>query len=46
VGGIKLPFIIRSSDTAPFDNTIRRFTEIKPNVTVDDSIFNLTAAPQ
>jgi hypothetical protein len=46
VGGIKLPFIIRSSDPAPFDNTIRRFTEIKPNVTVDDSIFNLTAAPQ
>ena len=46
VDGIKLPFTIRSSDPAPFDNTIRRFTEIKPNVTVDDSIFNLTAAPQ
>ena len=46
VGGIKLPFTIRSSDPAPFDNTTRRFTEIKPNAAVDDSIFNLTAAPQ
>jgi hypothetical protein len=46
VSGIKLPFIIRSSDPAPFDNTTRRFTEIKPNVAVDDRIFNLTAAPQ
>ena len=46
VGGIKLPFTIRSSDPAPFDNTTRRFTEIKPNTAVDDSIFNLTAAPQ
>ena len=46
VGGIKLPFTIRSSDPAPFDNTTRRFTEIKPNVAVDDSLFNLTATPQ
>ena len=46
VGGIKLPFTIRSSDPAPFDNTVRRFTEIKPNVAVDDNIFNLTAAPR
>ena len=46
VGGVKLPFTIRSSDAAPFDNTTRRFTEIKPNVPADDSIFNLTATQQ
>jgi hypothetical protein len=46
VGGVKLPFTIRSSDAAPFDNTTRRFTEIKPNVPADDSIFNLTASQQ
>ena len=46
VDGVKLPFTIRSSDPAPFDNAVRRFTEIKSNVAVDDNIFNLTATPR
>jgi outer membrane lipoprotein-sorting protein len=45
VDGIKLPFIIRTSDTATYSTATRRFTEIKHNVTVNDDVFNLTAAP-
>ena len=40
VNGVKLPFVIRTSDSAPYDNATRKFTDIKLNVTVDDSIFN------
>src|SRR5215510_15031528 len=29
IGGIKLPFIIRTSDVAAFDTTVRKFSEIK-----------------
>lgn len=46
VDGIKLPFIIRTSDAAPYSTTTRRLTDIKHNVAVDDNIFNLVAAPQ
>ena len=40
VNGIKLPFVIRTSDVASYDTTIRRFTEIKVDPTVDDRIFD------
>jgi hypothetical protein len=43
VNGVKLPFLIRTSDSAPYDNATRKFTEIKLNVTVDDSVFNFTS---
>ena len=46
VGGIKLPFMIRSSNTATYDTATRRFTEIKHNLAVDDEVFNLTNRPQ
>ncbi|HEX5886423.1 MAG TPA: photosynthetic reaction center cytochrome c subunit family protein, partial [Pyrinomonadaceae bacterium] len=46
VDGIKLPFTIRTSDTAPYSTATRRFTEVRHNVAVDDNIFNLTAAPR
>ena len=29
IGGIKLPFIIRTSDVAAFDTVVRKFSEIK-----------------
>ena len=44
VGGVKLPFTIRSSDAATFDTAVRRFKEVKHNVAVDDSVFNAPPA--
>jgi len=46
VDGVKLPFTIRTSDPAPYDTATRRFTEIRHNVPVDDTIFSLAAAPR
>jgi len=46
VDGIKLPFVIRTSDTATYSTATRRFTEIKHNVAVNDDVFNVTTAPQ
>lgn len=40
VGGVKLPFLIRSSDVASYDTTTRTITAIRTNVAVDDAIFN------
>ncbi|HEX8455796.1 MAG TPA: c-type cytochrome [Pyrinomonadaceae bacterium] len=41
VGGVKLPFTIRISAIDTFDSSTRKFTEIKPNVTVDDAQFQM-----
>ena len=41
VGGVKLPFTIRTSDVAAFDTATRRFTDIRLNAVVDDSIFKM-----
>ncbi len=46
VDGVKLPFTIRSSDTATYSTATRRFTEIRHNVAVDDTLFTLTATPR
>ena len=46
VDGVKLPFTIRISDTAPFTTGTRRFNEIRHNVPVDDKVFDPPAAPQ
>lgn len=40
VNGLKLPFVIRTSNVAAYDTTIRRFTEIKIDPAVDDRIFD------
>jgi hypothetical protein len=40
VSGLKLPFVIRTSNVASYDTTIRRFTEIKIDPTLDDRIFD------
>jgi Photosynthetic reaction centre cytochrome C subunit len=45
VDGIKLPFMIRISDAAPFSTATRRFTEIRHNVAVNDEVFNLGTTP-
>jgi hypothetical protein len=44
VDGVKLPFTIRTSNTATWDTATRRFTEIRRNVAVDDTVFNQTGA--
>jgi hypothetical protein len=46
VDGIKLPFIIRTSNTSTYDTVTRRITEIKHNVAVSDDVFNLPATPR
>jgi len=41
VSGLKLPFVIRTSDVSSYDTVVRRFTEIKVDPTIDDSIFDV-----
>jgi photosynthetic reaction center cytochrome c subunit len=41
VGGLKLPFTIRTSGLAAFTTATRRFTDIRLNVVVDDSVFKM-----
>jgi hypothetical protein len=41
VGGLRLPFTIRTSGLAAFTTATRRFTDIRANVNVDDSIFKM-----
>ena len=41
IGGLKLPFTIRTSDVAAFDTAVRKFSEIKIDPAVDDKIFEM-----
>ena len=43
VGGVKLPFTIRTSGVAAFTTRTRRFADIRLNVVVDDSVFKMPA---
>jgi len=45
VDGIKLPFTVRVSSVEPGLVSTRKYTEIKVNVPVDDSKFNMPTAP-
>jgi len=44
VGGLKLPFMIRTSGLAAFTTATRKFTDIKLDVAVDDSVFKMPAS--
>jgi hypothetical protein len=44
VGGLKLPFTIRTSDVASFDTAVRKFSEIEIDSTVDDKVFEMPRA--
>jgi hypothetical protein len=44
VAGVKLPFTIRTSDVDVFSPATRRFTDIRLNMVVDDSIFKMPAS--
>jgi photosynthetic reaction center cytochrome c subunit len=46
VGGVKLPFTIRSSGLAAFTTATRRFTDIKVSAVVDDAVFKMPANPK
>ncbi|MBA3767445.1 MAG: hypothetical protein H0W99_10730 [Acidobacteria bacterium] len=45
VDGVKVPFTIRISNIDTFFSSTRKFTEIRSNVTVDDTRFNPPPAP-
>ena len=44
-GGVMMPFTVRYSDIDTFFSFTRKLTEIKPNVALDDAIFNPPPAP-
>ena len=41
VSGIKLPFLIRTSDVSSYDTVVRRFSEIKMDSSVNDNVFDI-----
>jgi hypothetical protein len=45
VSGIKLPFVIRTSDVSSYDTVVRRFTEIKIDSSVNENVFEIPRAP-
>jgi len=45
VGGLKLPFTIRVTAIDSYNNSTRKFTEIKLNVPVDETKFKKPPAP-
>lgn len=45
VDGVKLPFTVRQSYIDPWIGWTRKYTEVKHNVTVDETKFNMPPAP-
>ena len=45
VSGIKLPFVIRTSDVSSFDTVVRNFSEIKMDSAVNENVFDGPSAP-
>jgi len=43
VGGVKLPFTMRTSDVDVFSPATRKFTDVRINVAVDDTVFKMPA---
>jgi hypothetical protein len=48
VNGLKLPSVIRTADVAAFDTIVRRFSVMRVDSNIDDSIFDVprTTSPQ
>jgi hypothetical protein len=46
VGGVQLPFRVRTSDGAPSGTVTRTFLQIRRNVAVDDAVFRRPSAPR
>ena len=45
VSGIKLPFVIRTSDVSSYDTVIRRFGEIKIDPSLSENVFDVPGGP-
>jgi len=45
VSGIKLPFLIRTSDVSSYDTVVRRFSEIKIDSAVYENVFDIPRGP-
>ena len=45
VSGIKLPFLIRTSDVSSYDTVVRRFSEIKLDPSLKEDVFDVPRAP-
>ena len=45
VSGIKLPFLIRTSDVSSYDTVVRRFSEIKIDSSVGENLFEIPRVP-
>ena len=41
VSGIKVPFLIRTSDVSSYDTVVRRFSEIKIDSSVNENVFDV-----
>jgi hypothetical protein len=41
VSGLKLPFVIRTSDVSSYDTVVRRFSEIKIDSSVSENVFDV-----
>jgi hypothetical protein len=45
VSGMKLPFLIRTSDVSSYDTVVRRFSEIKIDSSLKEDVFEIPRAP-
>jgi hypothetical protein len=45
VSGIKLPFLIRTSDVSSYDTVVRRFSEIKIDSSLNENVFDTPRGP-
>ena len=45
VSGLKLPFVIRTSDVSSYDTVVRRFSEIKIDSSVSENVFDVPRSP-
>ena len=45
VSGIKLPFLIRTSDVSSYDTVVRRFSEVKIDSSINENVFDIPRGP-
>ena len=45
VSGIKLPFLMHTSDVSAYDTLVRRFSEIKMDSSLNENVFDIPRGP-
>jgi hypothetical protein len=45
VSGLRLPFVIRTSDVSAYDTVLRRFREIKIDSSLKEDVFEIPRGP-